>query len=255
MPNVKCHISKAFAIAVLVIAELAMAMPSGAQNGEARLSLSKAWGYAMGGQIQGLFSLSVSAPQDTTSVRFELDGEEMATVTQPPFSIQFNTGQYPGGQHTFSATVQTAGGRIQSNTISAVFVSAEQAGQVMQRIIVPIAVIVVLAMLVGLGGQFFLSGRGHQHPEPGTLRNYGVAGGAICPQCGRPFARHSLGLNLLAGKLERCPTCGKWSIVAAASPAALAAAEAAEVEASKPAVPELSPEEKLRRQIEESRYQ
>jgi hypothetical protein len=36
---------------------------------------------------------------------------------------------------------------------------------------------------------------------------------------------------------------------------ALAAAEAAEIEASHPAVPDLSPEEKLRRQIEESRYQ
>jgi hypothetical protein len=57
------------------------------------------------------------------------------------------------------------------------------------------------------------------------------------------------------GKLERCPYCNKWSIVPAASLAALKAAEAAELESAKPEVPELSPEEKLRRQIEESRYQ
>jgi hypothetical protein len=60
---------------------------------------------------------------------------------------------------------------------------------------------------------------------------------------------------LLVGKLERCPYCGKWSVVAAASREALAAAQAAEVAASKPAVPGPSPDEELRRQIEESRYQ
>ena len=254
MANFKRQSSKRL-FAALAVAGLALAGPVRAQEAQVRLSISKAWGYSMGGQIQGLFNLSVSAPKDAISVRFELDGEEIATVTQPPFSIQFNTDKYSGGQHKFSATVQTSGGRIKSNTISAEFVPAEQAGQVVQRLLVPIAVMVVLAMLVGMGGQFFLSGRGQPRPEPGTPRNYRVAGGAICPQCGRPFARHFTSLNLLVGKLERCPTCGKWSIVAAASPAALAAAEAAEVAASKPTVPEPSPEEKLRRQIEESRYQ
>jgi hypothetical protein len=64
-----------------------------------------------------------------------------------------------------------------------------------------------------------------------------------------------LGLNLVTRKLERCPYCGKWSLVSRASREALAAAEAAEAEASKPAIPEPSPEEKLRQQLEESRYQ
>jgi hypothetical protein len=189
-------------------------------------------------------------------VQFELDGQEITTVTKSPFSIQFNTDKYPRGWHKFSATVQTSSERtLTSNTISAEFVSAEQGWQVAQRIIVPLAVIVVLAMLISTGGQFLLSGRGKQRPEPGAPRHYGIEGGAICPGCGRPFARHFLSPNLLVGKLERCPYCGKWSVVAAASPEALAAAQAAEIEASKPAVPEPNPEEELRRQIEESRYQ
>jgi hypothetical protein len=252
----KYQISKAFALVAWLVIGLAIAVPAGAQDGEVRLSLSKAWGYSMGGQIQGLMILSVAAPKDTTSVRFELDDEEIATVTQPPFSIQFNTDKYPQGRHKFSATVQTAGGQtLDSNTISVEFVSAEQGWQVAQRIIIPIGAVVIIAMLASLGGQFLTSGRGKQRSEPGAPRHYGIAGGAICPRCGRPFARHFLSPNLLVGKLERCSYCGKWSVVAAASREALAAAEAAEIEASKPAVPEPNPEEKLRRQIEESRYQ
>jgi len=251
-----CQISKAFAVVVLLAIGLAAAGPVGAQGGEVRLSLSKAWGYSMGGQIQGLMNLSVAGPKDTASVRFELDGEGIATVTKPPFSFQFNTDKYPPGWHQFSATVQTSGGQtLKSNVISAEFVSAEQGWQVAQRIIIPLAAVVIIAMLAGLGGQFLLSERGQQRPEPGVPRHYGIEGGAICPRCGRPFARHFLSPNLLLGKLERCPYCGKWSVVPAASREVLAAAEAAELEASKPSVPEANPEEKLRRQIEESRYQ
>ena len=250
------QISKVFIAVMALVMGLAMARPVGAQAGEIRLSLSKAWGYSMGGQIQGMMNLSVAGPKDTASVRFELDGEGIATVTQPPFSIQFNTDKYPRGWHKFSATVQTSGGQtLKSNVISAEFVSAEQGWQVAQRIIIPLAAVVIIAMLAGLGGQFLLSGRGQQRPEPGAPRQYGIEGGAICPRCGRPFARHFLSPNLLLGKLERCPYCGKWSVVPAASREALAAAELAELEASKPSVPTVNPEEKLRRQIEESRYQ
>src|SRR5512136_355741 len=123
MPNVKSRTSKWLVATLVLTIGLIWAIPVGAQAGEARLSLSKAWGYSLGGQIQGLMNLSVAAPKDTTSVRFELDGQEIATVTQPPFSIQFNTDKYPRGWHKFSATVQTATGQtVDSNTISAEFV-------------------------------------------------------------------------------------------------------------------------------------
>ncbi len=256
MSNAKLETSKWLAAVLVLVIGLAVVGSAGAQGSAVRLSLSKAWGYSLGGQIQGLMNLSVSGPKDTVSVRFELDGAEITTVSQPPFSIQFNTDKYSRGWHTFSATVQTSDGQTwKSNTLSAEFVSAEQGWQVAQRIIIPLLAIVVLAMLISAGGQFLLSGRGRQRPEPGAPRNYGIEGGAICAKCGRPFARHFFSPNLLVGKLERCPYCGKWGIVAAASREALAAAEAAEVEDSKPAVPEASPDEKLRRQIEESRYQ
>jgi len=234
---------------------LMLAGSAWAQEGDIRLSLRKDWGFSLGGQIQGLFTLSVTGGQDITSVSFELDSNELAAVAQPPFTLQFSTDKYPGGRHTFSALGRTSDGReFKSNIINVEFVSAESGWRTTQRIMIPLLAVVGLVIILTTAGQLVL-GRGQRHLEPGTPRNYGIRGGAICPKCGRPFALSFFSLNLVARKLERCPYCGKWSLVRPASREALAAAEAAEFEASRPAVPEPSPEEKLRRQIEESRYQ
>ncbi len=253
MSNVKSQVPKLLWVIGIL---LAWTVPANAQDGESRLSLSKNWGYSAGGQVQGLFTLSVRGPQDMVSVRFDLDGEEMATLTQPPFAFQFNTDKYPTGWHTLSATARTSTERtLISNVIRVEFVTAEQGWQVVQRIMIPLLVVVAGAILLSTLGQFLLTGRGQHHFEPGAPRNYGIAGGAICPKCGRPFARHLISPNLLVGKLERCPYCGKWSVVPSASREALTAAEAAELAASQPNVSEASPEEKLRRQLEQSRYE
>jgi hypothetical protein len=257
MSNFKFEVSTWLTVTFALVAGLALAAPARAQESELRLSLRKDWGFSMGGQIQGLFTLSVKGPQDMTSVHFEMDGKEIAAVTQPPFALQFSTDQYDQGWHKLSATTQTTGGKtLQSNVINVEFLSAEAGWQTTQRILIPLAGVVLLALLLSTVGPFVMTRRRKAMFEPGQgPRNYGISGGAICPKCRRPFARHLISPNLLVGKLERCPYCGKWSIAPAASPAALAEAEAAELEASKPDVPDLNPEEKLRRQIEESRYQ
>ena len=65
---------------------------------------------------------------------------------------------------------------------------------------------------------------------------------------------------MVVGKLVRCPHCGKWAVLSAASPAELAAAEERErltlggaTAAAEP--PQLSPEERLRRRVENSKYE
>jgi hypothetical protein len=58
------------------------------------------------------------------------------------------------------------------------------------------------------------------------------------------------------GKLERCPYCGKVSVVAARSMAELRAAEAAELTAAGAApVNGDNPDERLKKDLEDSRYQ
>jgi len=246
-----------YQISMLLVGGLVLVLAGSAwaQEGDIRLSLHKDWGFSLGGQIQGLFTLSVIGVQDITTVTFELDSKELVAVTQPPFTLQFSTDKYPGGGHTFSAVGRTTDGReFKSNIVNVEFVSAEAGWRATQRIMIPLLAVVGLVIILTTAGQLALA-RGQRRLELGTPRNYGIRGGAICPKCARPFVLSLFSLNLVTRKLERCPYCGKWSLVRPASRAALIAAEAAELAASRSAVPESSPEEKLRRQIEESRYQ
>lgn len=239
------------------------------QENELRLSLRRLFGFSMGGQVQGTFNLSVQGPSDLVSVTFKLNSEAGTTgptilgqATQAPFSLTFSTDQFPHGRYELSAVGQTAGGQtIQSNVLRVEFVSAEAGWQAAGKIIVPILVLVGIVMLASFIGPL-LGGNGKKRRSTlptgrplGEPRDYGVMGGAVCPKCGRPFGLHWWAPNLVMHKLDRCPNCGKWSVVGRASREELAAAEAAEAEMdSAPEVPELSPEEKLRRQIEESKY-
>ncbi len=69
----------------------------------------------------------------------------------------------------------------------------------------------------------------------------------------RPFPLSMFSLHLLTRKLERCPYCGKWSFVRRASRAELEAAARAELQGETQTVHELTPEERLKQQIEDSR--
>lgn len=82
----------------------------------------------------------------------------------------------------------------------------------------------------------------------------GVAGMAVCRHCGRAFPRSFISPNLITGKLVRCPHCGAWAILPAASQAELDLARARE-EPEPPPAPAVSPEEERRRRIEQSKYE
>ena len=137
--------------------------------------------------------------------------------------------------------------------------SLQQADKAGAAQYLPIIVVgIVLAVLVAR--QLFRRPAKLASLEPGERRNYGVAGGVVCQSCGLPFARNALDLNMVVGKLVRCPHCGKWAVLPAASPEELAAAEERERQtlggataAAEPA--QLSPEKQLRRHIENSRYE
>lgn len=228
------------------------------ENDQLQLRLKRNIGFNSGsGQIQGDFTLTATGPQDLQRVQFYLDGQPMGEATQAPFQLRFNTDSFPRGMHTLVATGFTAAGaELRSNEIRAEFVSPGEGMRYAFRIILPILGFVVIAMLLA-SLLPMLVGRGRTASLPaGVPRNYGFHGGAICPKCGRPFGMHIYGLNLLVGKFDRCPYCGRWSLVHRASPDMLSAAEAAELErAGEPsATPALSEEEQLRRDLADSKY-
>jgi hypothetical protein len=237
---------------------LTVVTPVGAQSDQnLTLLLSRDFGYSSGtGRIQGAFSLTASGADDLERVVFKIDDQIIGEADQPPFRLRFSTSNYPLGVHTLTATGFTSSGQsIESDLIRVEFVSADEGWQTAAKIAIPIVGIVFSIMLATFVLPFlFGSGKRAQLPA-GARRSYGISGGAICPKCSRPFAMHVFGLNLVVGKLDRCPYCGKWSLVRRSSIQELHAAEAAELEAlsSEPSLPDAS-EEDLRRQIDESRY-
>jgi hypothetical protein len=173
----------------------------------------------------------------------------LGTVTQEPWRLAFNSDSYTLGAHTFSAVGRTSSGQsLTSNSLAVDIVSGGDVFSSLGLIVGAVVAVIVVSM-----GVITLAQRRRGPPQRG--QGYGLAGGAICPKCGRAFPRSMISPNLFTGKLERCPHCGKWSVVRAASGAELAAADAREAEAGGAPTAELSEEERLRRRIEESKYQ
>jgi hypothetical protein len=242
---------------MLVVFLLIWAHPTFAQDeSQLRLTLRRDFGYASGsGDIQGAFTIRASGPEDLQRVVFYLDDAALGEADQPPFELRFHTESYPLGEHSLSATGFTASGReVRSNPVKLRFVSADEGFQTGMRIVLPLLAVVFGLVVLSSVLSIVTAGKLKDLP-PGASRQYGAAGGAICPRCGRPFSRHFFSLNMLVGKLERCPFCGKWSILAAQPLSILRAAEAAELEgAGGEAVPSESEEERLRKELDQSRY-
>ena len=201
--------------------------------------------------------MKVTGPEDLTRVIFYIDEQALGEATQAPFQLRFTTDSYPTGTHTLYATGFTANGsELRSNEIRAEFVSAEQGWQEAMRMVGPLLIVVFGVMILSVVLSLVSGGRRKNLP-PGTQRKYGLAGGTICPKCNRPFSLNILAPNLLVGKFDRCPFCGKWGMMRSRPLAELRAAEAAELQASQDQspLPAASQEEKLHKELDDSRYQ
>jgi len=227
---------------------------------ELQIGLRRDFGYSSGsGQIQGSFTIRAYGPQDLNRVIFFLDGRPMGDFVQSPFSMRFSTDSYSQGEHTFSALGYTSSGRrLDASPITAQFVTAEEGWEAGMKILGPMLGLIFGVTALMIVATVFSSGlvdRKLKDLPLGAERKYGLAGGGICPRCQRPFSRHLLSPNLVVGKLERCPFCGKISVVQHRSLHDLRAAEAAEL-ANAGAVTGLTdPDDHLRKELDASRYQ
>lgn len=204
------------------------------------LRLRRDFGYGSGLQMQGRFSMRVAAPDSVERVAFLIDGVAVAEDGEAPYVFRFSTGSYADGWHTMEAAGYTADGEsLPSNAIRREFVPQGAANTYL---------IIVLALVVGFVVLRYVLTR----DDSGA--NYGLLGGAICPHCGRPFAYHVWGVNLMVGRLDRCRHCGKWSFTRRQSPQALARAEGEMAGAPEAEGLTLGEEERLRQQLESSRY-
>jgi len=193
--------------------------------------IRKDFGYNMGSTIQGRFTVRlVGDTVDVSRVTFYLDDEILGEVNSEPFHHSFSTEAFSPGAHRLFAEVQLKDGSAQKTSeVNYHFLSSKEASQQTTKLLLWIGGAVVGSMLVvGLVQMLMTRKTPNVGHAPGTPRNYGILGGAICPRCGRAFPRHIWGINLVVGKLDRCEHCGKWFLATRATPDALRAAEEAE---------------------------
>jgi hypothetical protein len=224
-----------------------------------KLGLSRDFGYGgFGNDIQGMFSMKISdEPANLASVDFMIDGEVIFSDTETPFRFQFSTDSYAMGEHTLSARgVTTDGKALLSNELVMEFVPAGEGMAAAGKIIGPVFGLIAAVMLITFIIPVLMMRRKGQSLPLGAPRNFGISGGTICPKCKRAFGIHTIAPNMLVGKLDICPHCGKWSVVRSYPRDVLDASVAAELELAKAQVvksPE-SDEEKLRKELEDSKY-
>jgi len=237
-----------------------LTLPVFAQDSdELTLSVRRDWGFGGGSQIQGLFTMEATGPSNLVSVTFKIDSTVVGEATSSPFKIQFDTDDYLTGWHNLTAVSKTIDGRtLTSSARRFEFVSADYAWSIVRRIILVVGGSVGALMLFGSAVQFLPSLLGKK-PTPlplGAPRRYGLKGGAICLKCHRPYSIHLWSFDFVTRVLDYCSHCGKWSLMRRATPGGLTAAVADELAMAQPEMPvaEATPEEKLRRQLDESRY-
>jgi hypothetical protein len=223
-----------------------------AQETEFELQLLRTFGFQAGLQVQGSFSARITGPEDLERVTLYLDGGIIGVDETEPFRIDFNTGDYPAGEHRLWAEGETLSGEVlRSPYRRLIFLTTDESFGTVSNYLLPIFALIGF----GIVFSYVMMARGGKK-EHFRLGEYGAVGGAVCRRCGLPFSRHVLAPNLLLGKLERCPHCGRWVIAARASTAALEQAEchyAADVE--KGSYRPVGAEDDLFQRIEDSRFE
>lgn len=243
-------------LGVILIAVMAGVGTAVAQESNTlSLSLNRDFGAAFGNNIQGTFSFRVSGPDNLRQVAFYIDDQIVGEDSEAPFRLQFRTNEFSLGVHTLYAIGITDDGQeLRSNSLNRNFISGSSAARSSLYIIIPIIVLAI-------GGRFLASwfaNRGRKSSSQASFDVHGPYGGTICPKCNKPFARHLWGLNLVVGKYDRCPHCGKWSLVRALPPAELDAAveamQQAEAAQNQASSDDKDDEDQWRKRLDDSRF-
>ena len=199
---------------LLVVSSFLVFSEVQAQDGsDLVLRLRRDWGYGSGVDVQGNMTLFVDGDlSGAQRVIYYIDDAVMADLTEEPFRVSFNTDNYdPGARQMRAEVTTTAGTVITVGPIVYNFLSAAESGEKTIKLIV----VIVLITLAGVGISMFISSR---QKGGATDAGGGMYGLAVCKKCGKTFPRSFFGINIVVGKFERCPHCGKWQITQRASP-------------------------------------
>lgn len=249
--------SKSGFVAVLIafVAIFLLASPVLAAEEPYSLVFRREFGVGMPGAVQGHMSMTIKGDLDAVdTVVYMIDAQEMAVVTAQSLKFQFNTDDYPAGEHSFYALVTTKTGElIPTAPIMMKFIAADEARTLTRNVFLGIGAILLVVVLAGV----LLAKRQVKASKAHGVSTAGWWGAAVCPKCGRAFTRTLVGLNLLFKRYEPCPHCGKWSVTQRATAQEVDQAERKLKAAIADDLPEsasLTERDDVLDQLEESKY-
>ncbi|MGI6259649.1 MAG: Ig-like domain-containing protein [Anaerolineaceae bacterium] len=233
-----------FLILFIFLALFTQCVSAQTEEPQWQLRLRRDWGYGMGSDIQGQLTLSLQG--DTSQVEqvtFYFNDVKVFEQHEAPFRFSFNTDQFPAGINTMRADVLTRDGKLHTTLpLSYNFLSSKEANKNTGLLVG--GIIGVALLITALSFVITSHGQGKDG------KTGGMFGLAICKECGQTFPRSLFSMNVVVGKYERCPHCGKWQVTVPASEAEIAEANRASQPKSVP-IPESSHE---RDELEESRF-
>lgn len=250
-------------LALLVLIPVTSVM---AQAEGMRIKLNRDFGYGgMGNQIQGTFSIEVTDNTPYQKVIFMMDEIVLGEKTEAPFRFRFSTDSYEPGIHQYYAIgVLADGTQVESNRITADVLSKEEANQALYKILGILFGSIALVGIISWAVSSVVSKKtaGSQVLEDGEMpQGFSLKGGSICPKCGKPFSFHFFSVNLPFYKVDRCPHCGKVVLAKSMTYQAVETivlskkkSKAGAVDNGNGAAVEISEEERLKRQLDDSKY-
>jgi hypothetical protein len=113
------------------------------------LDLNRDYGFGMGNDIAGLFTLKADASSNTSYVEFYLDNQLQQNDTAAPYSWQFNTNNCTLGEHTLKAVAYDGAGESQTKEITRNFVE-DSTNNILLVTIVIAVVVTAIAVVVAV---------------------------------------------------------------------------------------------------------
>ncbi len=233
-----------FLILFLFLALFTQCVSAQTEEPQWQLRLRRYWGYGMGSDIQGQLTLLLQGDTSLVEqVTFYFNDVKAFEQNEAPFRFSFNTNQFPAGINTMRADVLTRDGKMHTTLpLSYNFLSSKDANKNTGLLVG--GIIGVALLITALS--FVITSRGQGKDG----KTGGMFGMAICKKCGQTFPRSLFGMNIVVGKYERCPHCGKWQVTVPASEAEIAQAN----RTSQPEPVPISESSHERDELEESRF-
>jgi len=197
------------------------------------LSIYRDDGYSLGSDINGQFTVTAQVSSGVVRVEFYLNGTLQQSDTSSPFTWAFNTNSYPLGHVNITAVAYDSSGQQETAFLNLNLVETPAWANILLVLVIVVSIVVVAISLWYK-----------------MRRNSGKSKLVKCPSCGYVYTPSS-GMSLVhvgSSQLRKCPKCGKTFFGGNLK-------ETPETEETRPTSDTLTEDERLKRDIEKSKYE